>query len=100
MKEIELSKDRIIITRFNRQEKPILKAFFSIQIPEYAGLCINDLAYFEKGEQRWISYPQKPYEKDGEKKYMNVIFFEEKAMQNVILQALDNYMKKNNNNTF
>ena len=93
---MEPSKDKIIITRFTKQEKPVLKAFFSIQIPQYAGLCVNDLAYFEKGDQRWISYPQKPYEKDGEKKYANVVFFEEKAMQNVILQALDEYMKKSN----
>ena len=93
---MEASQNKIMITRFAKQEKPVLKAFFSIKIPQYAGLCINDLSYFQKGNSRWISYPQKPYEKDGEKKYANVIFFEEKAMQDSILKALDEYMLNTN----
>jgi hypothetical protein len=94
------SGNRIEITRFVKKDKPVLKGFFSIKIPQYAGLCINDLSYFQKGNQRWISYPQKPYEKDGEKKYANVIFFEDKAMQDSILKALDEYLVQNNAETF
>lgn len=58
-------------------------------------MCVNDISYFEKGDQRWISYPQKQYEKDGQKKYTNMIFFKERSAQNAIIQALDDYFKKN-----
>ena len=55
---------------------------------------VNDVIYFKKDNKRWISFPQKVFEKDGEKKYVPNIKFEDgsdREVQEKILKMIDNY---------
>jgi len=74
---------------------------FSLKIPKWGNFIIHDMSYFQKGHQRWVSFPSKQFEKDGEKKYMPYNKFEDdktlKAFQEQVLKALDEYFKLNGN---
>jgi hypothetical protein len=70
----------------------------SIKVPKWGSLIIRDLCLFQKGGQKWISFPSRPYEEDGKKKYFHYLQFEDANMmsdfQKKILQALDEYLSK------
>ena len=70
----------IEIKNFKRIDKGALQGSFSIYIPEWE-LTINDVTYFVKEGRRWISFPSREYEKDGEKKYWPFIKFPKERME-------------------
>jgi len=69
--------------------KGSLLGFCDISVPQL-GMDLFNIAIFQKGSQRWLSFPSKEYEKDGEKKYMPYIRFKKKeSMDNFTRQVLE-----------
>ncbi len=69
--------------------KGSLLGFCDLSIPQL-GLEIFNIALFQKGPQRWLSFPSKEYEKDGQKKYMPYLRFKKKeSMENFSKQVFD-----------
>src|SRR5438105_15608756 len=87
----------IEVMSFKQMDKGSLKGFLSLKIPtEYDALIIRDVSYFEKEDQKWISFPSKEYmKKDGKKSWIGHLYFESKdyreAFQKDALEALDTY---------
>jgi hypothetical protein len=76
-----------------------LKGSINIRIPtEYGNLVIKHIQYFEKGSQRWFSFPQKEVMIQGKKNYYGHLFFEEKEyrelFQKDIMKAFEGYQAK------
>lgn len=87
------------ITQYKTVNKGALQAVFTLRIPKWGNFLIRDMTYFKKANQRWVSFPSRPYEKDGETKYYQYNMFEEKTMgeafQKRALEALDKYISEN-----
>jgi len=58
--------------------KGAVVASFTAYIPKWQ-LMIRDMTYFEKGDQSWVNFPNRKYEKDGETRYYAFVMFEEEA---------------------
>lgn len=90
----------IEITRYTQIGKGSLVGRFNIKIEKWGGFVIRDMTYFQKAHQRWIAFPSKQFEIDGEKKYMHYNLFEDPknqaAFQEKVLRALDEFFSKNN----
>lgn len=57
------------VTKYKKAEKEgYLIASFSVayQVPRYGTMFCNDIQLFQKDGRRWIAFPQRKYEKDGE----------------------------------
>lgn len=81
---------------------PYLKAKFSIKLPIGNNkMIIKDMSCFKKDNSRWITFPTRPYEKDGQKKYYNFIMLDDPQQQNElnaeILNALDKFLQNDKN---
>lgn len=57
------------------------------------GLTIRECLLLNGSNGQWISYPSKQYEKDGEKKYYNLVVFTSE-MSEKILPAVTAQLKK------
>lgn len=90
----------IEISKYTQIGKGSLVGRFNIRIQKWGGFVIREMTYFQKGHQRWVSFPSKQFEVEGEKKYMHYNLFEEPSMQAAfqekVLKALDEFFKKNN----
>lgn len=88
----------IEITKYTPVGKNTLVAKLSIKVPKWGGFFINEICYFQKGNQCWISLPSQQYESNGEKKYHPLNGFSDpktaRAFQDHILIALENYLKQ------
>lgn len=61
-------------------ERNTLLGFFSVLTP--SGLIIKDLTLHHRGEERWVSFPGKPFKKaDGSDGYVTLVDFETKDLR-------------------
>lgn len=77
-------------------QRATLQGFFSITTP--SGLIIKDLSLHQRGEDRWVSFPGKPFKKaDGSAGYINLVDFESKDLrqkfQALALHAIDAFIR-------
>lgn len=90
----------IEILKYTQIGKGSLVGKFNVKIPKWGGFIIRDMTYFQKGHQRWVGFPSKQFEVEGEKKYMQYVLFDEPTMQagfqEKVIKALDEFFKKNN----
>jgi hypothetical protein len=77
----------MLITNFKHINKSALIGTFDLVIPKWGNFVIREMCYFQKGAQKWVSFPSKQYEKDGQKKYYPYNAFQDKA-------TLDAFMHK------
>ncbi len=87
---------QVKVLRFRSYEKNTLRGFADFEI-EKLGLEIKDCTYHTKGRDSWIGFPAREYtNKDGEKKWMNLVYFSNKTygekFQQAALLALANYI--------
>lgn len=68
------------ITRWNEYKSGTLQGFLDVEL--VSGMGVRDLTLHQKDGKSWIAYPSKPYQKDGETKYSNYIFFEDTNRHN------------------
>lgn len=84
------------ILRYREVNKGAMKAFFSLKVPKM-GLIINECVLFESKGRRWISFPQKMVEANGEKKYYPYVQFSDKSLMATfsekVMPAIDEYVK-------
>lgn len=84
----------IKILNFRKYERNTLRGFFEVELA--SGMCLRDLSLHEKNGSQWVGYPSRQYEgEDGKTKYMNQVYFADKAInkkfQSLLLAALDTY---------
>lgn len=76
-------------------------ASFTVKIPKWGNFLIRDCCLFKKDNQKWVSFPSRPYEVEGKKKYFSFVGFEDlkmlKDFQDKIMQALEPYIVENGN---
>ena len=72
------------------QNSSNLMGFLTICVPVPGGsLAIQGCRYFydaskPEGKQQWVSFPERPYQKDGETKYAKIIWTEPLALSDQI----------------
>lgn len=94
------------ITKWNPVNKGNLLGFVSVEfkLGAWGNYYINSIAVCEKNGFKWINMPNKPYEDDGVKKYMNYCGLIERESQNAfkdsVLSALDTYIQQHAPNDF
>jgi hypothetical protein len=88
--------NNIEVILYRPMNKNTLQGIFNIKIPKWGNFIIREISYFKKNGSRWISFPSRSYEKNGEKKYFHFMIFEEphtmKAFQEKVFDALDAYL--------
>ena len=97
------SMSKITILKFNRATSGALAGYFSLKINK-SGMIIHGCKFFEKYDEekndirRWIAFPSKSYEKDGETKWAPIVEYEKKetmrAFNDATLEALDRYFEQ------
>jgi DNA-binding cell septation regulator SpoVG len=96
-KKKEATKSMIEVIRYKPVNKGALQAMIEIKVEKWGGFIIRDIAYFEKGSERWVSMPSKSYEKDGQKKYFPYMAFNDQKMdqafKNKVVEAIQIYVK-------
>ena len=92
----------IEIINYKALNKNSLIGTFSIRVPKWGGFVIQDMAHFQMENKKWITFPSKPYEVDGKKKYMPYNKFEDmkimEAFQAQVFKSLEEYFKKDSKN--
>lgn len=90
----------IVVTRFSKiAGSGALMGFLSITfpIPGCPNFFVNDMKLFQSNGKRYVKFPDKPYEKDGETKYFPQCGFVERfdEFSDMVVKALDEYCMKN-----
>lgn len=80
------------VTNFKQYEKGTLQGFFELTLD--SGMNIRGMTYHVKEDgKRWVGFPTKPYDSDGETKYQNIVYIPDDArwqqFQKLCLEALD-----------
>lgn len=80
------------ILNYKPINKGVLVANFDLKVKKFGDLIIRKCVLFQKGSNRWFSFPTDRVEKDGETKYYPYIYFEDKklkeAFNDKVMQAL------------
>jgi hypothetical protein len=78
------------ILKYKDVNRGSLRGTFDLKVPKWGGFVIRDMAYFEKGDQKWVAFPTRAYEDGGEKKFYPYCFFDTPEMDKAFKQrALD-----------
>lgn len=79
----------IQIENYKIKNKGALIATFSIKMEKWGNFVIRDCTHWKKNNQEWISFPCRPYDDNGMKKYFSYFLFEDpqtmKAFQEKVL---------------
>ena len=90
----------IEITNINPVMKKSLLATCSVYIKPWH-LFLHEVMIFEEGARRWIALPSQVFEKDGEKKYKELVAFDsegaKKRFRDQIMLAVDKFLAENPN---
>jgi hypothetical protein len=73
----------IEILHLKTVDKGAVKYSFNVKITAW-GMTIRDCCLMEKNDQSWISFPCRKYEKDGETKYADYIFFDKEVKARLV----------------
>ena len=75
-------------------------AFFSVKIPEFMGMTINNCRLVKTNAGgKFIGLPQQQYEENGETKYAPYIWFDKEILerfQKAVMKAVDDYVRTHN----
>jgi len=90
---------KIEILSFKRINAGCLVGSFNMYVPKM-GLEINNCNVFQKNTgERWITFPSREYETEGQKKYFPYLRFREKEhmeiFTKVVFESLDKYFSEN-----
>jgi hypothetical protein len=92
----------IQIKDFKSVRKGHLLGFATIKKPD--GMVIKSCAIFEKENSRWVNVLSQEYEKDGKKKYIEQVFYEDpkqqEAFKTSILKAFEDWNVRQNSVPF
>ncbi len=89
------------ISHYKEVNKGSLICTFTLKIPKWGNFYLREMGYFKTQEKRWISFPSKPYEVDGKRKFFAYAGFEDHnlgdAFQKQVFKVLDEFIAKNSN---
>ena len=68
----------VTCTRYRPVNKGCIIGTCNIVIPTW-GIEFFDITLFENGNQRWVTFPSRQYERDGKKNYMPYFRFQNKT---------------------
>lgn len=77
----------ITCIKYNPYAKGSLLGFADIFVPKW-GVEIYGLTFHEKEGKRWINFPSREYEKDGEKKHASYFRFPESSHYNLFCEKV------------
>ena len=84
----------IKILSYQKLDKGFLKGSLSILVEDW-GLEIYDMKIFEKDRTKWISFPSRQYEKDGQKCFAPYLKFPSKeqmaAFSHAVFKAVEQF---------
>ncbi len=90
---------QMLIIKYHHIGKGKLQGTFSLQIPKWGNFIIKDMSYFVDGNRKWVNFPSKQFEVNGEKKYMPYNSFEDisttKNFQDQCIKILEEYLMNN-----
>lgn len=74
-----------------------LQGTFTLQVPQWHNVIIEEMSLFQKGTNRWVAFPSRAYQsQDGAKKYFHYARFEEQQtmrdFSHAVCKALDAYL--------
>jgi len=72
--------------KFTALNKGVLVGFADLYVPKM-DLEIYGCQFCNKDGRRWLNMPQREYMKDGEKKYLSIVRFKDKAKQDLFAEA-------------
>lgn len=70
----------IEVVNFKHVNSETLKGSFDVKFlgnPSVPDFVVRDFKVMQKNGKTWVMYPSKQYEKDGEKKYMSYVYFDD-----------------------
>lgn len=82
--------------KFKPFSKGNLLGFADIFVPKW-GIEIYGLTIYEKEGNRWVNFPSKEYEKDGQKKYLPYFRFREDEHYNLFCSMVKKAIEKKMN---
>lgn len=90
-------------TSFKEMEKGIMKGYATIYVPKW-GIEIFNIQMCNKDGARWINFPSRQIEQNGEKKFLPFIKFMKKDHMDVfskkVWEAVEKYLKTNSPSVF
>ena len=90
-------------TSFKEVDKGVMKGFATIFVPKW-GVEIYNVQMCRKDNSKWINFPSRQIEKDGEKKFLPYIRFEKKehmdAFSSKVWAAVDKWIQENSPSVF
>lgn len=66
--------------KFTPYDKGSLKGFADIRVPKM-GMTFYGFTVHEKNDQKWVAFPSRSYEKDGETKWLPYFKFDNQTHQ-------------------
>ncbi len=97
--KVGLTQEEVEIGQYREVNKGALKAFFTlVEYPH--GRKTLDMRYFESGENRWISFPQKESKKPGVEKpeYIPLVCYLDKEYDKQLRIAILTALREQGNN--
>lgn len=86
------------ILEFRREERGHLKGSLDVQVPEWGGLIIENISFFQKDNRKWINLPARKVEKDGKPHWQPLIRFEDPSVMKkfslAVLELIEGYFKQ------
>lgn len=87
----------IEILKFDPIDKGTLQGKITIKMHKWGGFCIEDIALMKKEDKRWLGFPSKKTQVDGQDKWVPLVYFESANIQrkfcDEILKAYDIWKK-------
>jgi len=77
----------IVCTKFKSYEKGCLRGFADLKFTSLGGLIVHGCTLNMKDGKRWINFPSKEIQENGEKKYLPILRFEERGMSEKFSEA-------------
>jgi len=85
------------IIEFLIKDRGSLKGHVTIKIPTWGDFIIENIAYFENGDKRWIAFPSRQIEDQRKKVWKPYMRFEDAAMgrkfNEKVLEAIKVYLE-------
>ena len=82
-----MEKKMIKCIKYKSYVKGTLLGFADIFVPKW-GVEIYGLTYHQKDGKRWVNFPSREYEKDGEKKHAPYFKFPDNSNYNIFCEKV------------
>ncbi len=86
-----MSTTGMLISDVRPLDRNTLKASFTVTLP--SGMVVHECTLHIKGDSRWVGLPARSYERNGERKWVPIIEFTDRAtadrFRDAVLAAIE-----------